>query len=217
MHFSVIRGVLVGHYTQLAWAQTWRIGCGKITYQPEGENGQQLYICNYGLAGNLIRSEMYKIGEPCAECPLGTECSEEYPGLCSGFPEQPLTIRPPVILPGDFPGWPEGQTPATDSDGLIVPEVFEEFINPPLFAVKNSSCIHRCKPDGGCSVRIESNALISGPTLGSCFPPSFGGSCSGIPENCTSCIEVCEGHNGKEIVVHLNEEGNNAKDKKKIK
>ena len=205
--FSVVPGVLVGHYTQLAWAQTWRIGCGKITYKPEfdeeyeGLEGQQLYICNYGIAGNFIRSEMYKTGEPCSECPIGTKCSDEFPGLCSGFPEEPLTIRPPVSLPEDFPGFPTSQMTSPR------PEIINTNIDNPLSTLKNSSCIHRCKKNGGCSVRFESNAIISGPSLGSCFPPSFGGDCFGIPKNCKSCIEVCSGNNGKEIIVRLDEKG----------
>ena len=116
----MVPGVLVGHFTQLVWAQTWRIGCGKITYKSKNHlmnnevTGQQLYICNYGMAGNFIRSEMYQQGEPCSECPAGTSCSGEYPGLCSGTPDQPLTIRPPIILPEDFPGFPTSQP---DSNG----------------------------------------------------------------------------------------------------
>ena len=39
---------------------------------------------------------MYKNGEPCSACPPGTSCSERYPGLCSGEPEGPVTIRPPL-------------------------------------------------------------------------------------------------------------------------
>jgi len=27
---------------------------------------------------------MYKRGTPCSECPEGTTCSNQYPGLCSG-------------------------------------------------------------------------------------------------------------------------------------
>ena len=72
-------GLLIGHYTQLCWAQAWRIGCGKIYYQREGQRfGEQLFICNYGIAGNLIKSEMYKIGKPCTQCPEGTTCSNRY-------------------------------------------------------------------------------------------------------------------------------------------
>jgi len=44
---------LVGHYTGMTWAQTTRIGCGKLYSYPKAESkmGQQFYICNYGIAG----------------------------------------------------------------------------------------------------------------------------------------------------------------------
>ena len=133
-------GVLVGHFTQLAWAQTWRIGCGKITYisknhlQNNEVTGQQLYICNYGVAGNFIRSEMYQKGDPCSQCPAGTSCSSEYPGLCSGTPDQPLTIRPPIILPEDFAGFPTSQSGSNSNGGsngnIQIPGGFLT-VNPP--------------------------------------------------------------------------------------
>ena len=45
-------GILVGHFTQLVWAQAWKIGCGRIVYKPEGKKRfENLFICNYGLAG----------------------------------------------------------------------------------------------------------------------------------------------------------------------
>ena len=72
--FYVIPGVLVGHFTQLIWAQTSKIGCGKLFAQPKDRDlGQQFYVCNYGIAGNLIASEMYKVGQPCSACPRGTK------------------------------------------------------------------------------------------------------------------------------------------------
>ena len=77
----------------------------------------------------------------------------------------------------------------------------------PIIA-KNASCIHRCKKNGGCSVRIKSNVMISGAVLGSCFPPLFGGECSGIPKDCKPCIDVCTGYSDQELVVHLDEDGN---------
>merc|ERR1712029_318992 len=68
--------------------------------------GEQLFICNYGIAGNLIKSEMYKVGQACSQCPDGTTCSTRYPGLCTGEPSPPLTVRPPLWpweLPEGFP------------------------------------------------------------------------------------------------------------------
>lgn len=76
------------------------MGCGKVFYRPEGaRRGEILFICNYGLAGNLIGSQMYQIGEPCSACPSGTECSQTYSGLCLGEPDEPLYLRPPQKLP----------------------------------------------------------------------------------------------------------------------
>ena len=62
-----------------------------------------------------------------------------------------------------------------------------------------ASCIYNCKNDGGCSVKIQSDKPISGNTLGSCFPPLFGGSCSGIPEKCDNCNTKCEGRLGEKF------------------
>ena len=46
------------------------------------------------------------------------------------------------------------------------------------------------------------------PIFGSCFPPDFGGSCSGIPDICTSCDIVCAKHQpGMEVVIHHPPEG----------
>ena len=143
----MVPGVLVGHFTQLAWAQTWRIGCGKITYisknhlQNNEVTGQQLYICNYGVAGNFIRSEMYQKGDPCSQCPAGTSCSSEYPGLCSGTPDQPLTIRPPIILPEDFAGFPTSQSGSNSNGGssngnIQIPGGFLT-VNPPPVIGRN--------------------------------------------------------------------------------
>ena len=78
---------------------------------------------------------------------------------------------------------------------------------------QNFSCIHECKENGGCSVKLETKRRISGAVMGSCFPPDFGGSCSGIPELCTACNEVCtEEYYGTEVVVRYDETGKNYAD-----
>ena len=61
-----------------------------------------------------------------------------------------------------------------------------------------AQCVTRCSSNGGCSVKIV-NGPASGKVSGSCFPPSFGGSCSGVPEICkfgnhvsTQCGSPCQ-------------------------
>ncbi|XP_043204807.1 scoloptoxin SSD976-like isoform X1 [Amphibalanus amphitrite] len=70
-----------GHYTQVLWATSERLGCGWIEHEERGGLSVKLF-CNYGPIGNIIDLPVYVAGEPCSACPRGTTCSTEYPGLC---------------------------------------------------------------------------------------------------------------------------------------
>ncbi len=63
-----------GHYTQVVWGATYKVGCG-YTVCPSGG----IYACNYGPAGNMLNAPMYKIGAPASACPTGTSPKD---GLC---------------------------------------------------------------------------------------------------------------------------------------
>ena len=66
----------VGHYTQMVWADTYKVGCGFIMHN-RGEWYKKVLVCDYGPGGNYVGGEMYKIGEPGSLCKGGVEN-----GLC---------------------------------------------------------------------------------------------------------------------------------------
>ncbi|XP_056004986.1 cysteine-rich venom protein latisemin-like [Ostrea edulis] len=54
---------LVGHYTQVVWAKSIKIGCG---YAICGST--RSYVCNYGPGGNLDINNPYTSGTSCSQC-----------------------------------------------------------------------------------------------------------------------------------------------------
>jgi len=77
-----------GHYTQLVWANTDRLGCGFKSFRQGGKDEvHKLYVCNYGDSGNIVGTAaapipIYTIGFGCDNCPAGFSCSATYPSLC---------------------------------------------------------------------------------------------------------------------------------------
>merc|ERR1712080_707277 len=68
----------VGHYTQVVWATSVKIGCGFRYFTKGGWSGTYVF-CNYCPGGNWGGSPIYKVGEPGSECPDG---STNVGGLC---------------------------------------------------------------------------------------------------------------------------------------
>ncbi|KAM3872998.1 cysteine-rich venom protein pseudecin [Diretmus argenteus] len=64
-----INGGAIGHYTQIVWNSSYKVGCagtlckGNVYY----------YGCHYYRAGNFRRVPPYKVGPPCASCPDACE------------------------------------------------------------------------------------------------------------------------------------------------
>jgi hypothetical protein len=73
----------IGHFTQVVWAETYLVGCG-FAVCPEDGLRKNLYVCQYGPAGNFIGRPVYLIAEEATdrECPAGTVASSEFTGLC---------------------------------------------------------------------------------------------------------------------------------------
>lgn len=81
---------VIGHYTQLVWAETREIGCGAAYHDCskvfKGRSWKlkcKIYVCNYGPTGNFLSKPMYTIGPPASACPKGSYPSAQYPGLCT--------------------------------------------------------------------------------------------------------------------------------------
>lgn len=43
--------------------------------------------------------------------------------------------------------------------------------------------------------------------MGSCFPPDFGGECSGTPDKCLDCVQGCAGRRGVTLTVEIDVDG----------
>lgn len=81
---SHFKGGAYGHFTQLVWADTWKIGCGYTAYHIKESIFQieELYVCNYGPSGNLRGQRMYKKGDPASKCPINSRPAVDYSALC---------------------------------------------------------------------------------------------------------------------------------------
>ncbi|KAM8734564.1 cysteine-rich venom protein [Acanthopagrus schlegelii] len=59
-----------GHYTQVVWSTSYRVGCG-MTHC--ASKGVYFYACHYYRAGNFQGWPVYKKGDSCASCPNNCE------------------------------------------------------------------------------------------------------------------------------------------------
>ncbi|XP_013420597.1 uncharacterized protein LOC106180958 [Lingula anatina] len=95
-------GKVCGHYTQLVWANSYRLGCG-IAYCTTGSPFAQSQnwwnvVCHYFPGGNYQGQKPYKSGQGCSQCPSGSGgcsndgklCISSYectmnPSACGGY------------------------------------------------------------------------------------------------------------------------------------
>jgi len=81
---------MYGHYTAVVWATTAEIGCGLAYYKDYKIREYQFYkthiVCNYAVGGNhgQGKTQIYKVGKGCSDCPKGTTCDQTYDSLCAG-------------------------------------------------------------------------------------------------------------------------------------
>ncbi|XP_037272850.2 scoloptoxin SSD976-like [Rhipicephalus microplus] len=76
--------------SQMWWAATRYVGCGYSTMlMPNGHDYDHSYVCNFGPAGNVRGSPIYRQGDTCSMCPKETKC-EPTTGLCAVFDGPPF-------------------------------------------------------------------------------------------------------------------------------
>uniref|UniRef100_A0A3Q1HI20 ShKT domain-containing protein n=1 Tax=Anabas testudineus TaxID=64144 RepID=A0A3Q1HI20_ANATE len=61
-------GQSIGHYTQVVWNTSYKVGCGMTLC-----SNVYYYGCHYYRAGNFRRWPPYEVGPPCGSCPNACE------------------------------------------------------------------------------------------------------------------------------------------------
>lgn len=141
-------GQMCGHYTQVVWAKTERIGCGSHfceKLQDLEETNIHLLVCNYEPPGNVKGQRPYQEGTPCSQCPSDYHCENS---LCepSRGPEEAqelphLVTEAPSSLATDASGSRKGaisSSLATETTFSLVTEVSGSVATTALPAVETS-------------------------------------------------------------------------------
>ena len=151
--------------------------------------------CTLGLQGEIKANVNYLLRDHCIQFRSGAtsgSCfSSSFGGLCSGTPDEcrdcnkvslaqsykifklHLSCLSMKVLSCDDEDQKESTTEIVKDDP------------------NKDQCDYECQSTGGCNVRYTGPPR-GGPTSGSCFPPLFGGSCSGTPPECIDCNKVLD-------------------------
>lgn len=78
--YKIPSGPPSGHFTQLVWGETNKIGCSRVCFKRDPFYKCHL-VCNYAPAGNIVGRPMFKPGTPGSNCEAAK--SIKYPGLCA--------------------------------------------------------------------------------------------------------------------------------------
>ncbi|XP_018497308.1 venom allergen 5.02 [Galendromus occidentalis] len=79
--FSPPNGPVIGHYTQVVWSGSYKIGCAYVTRRADRYGYQGWIACNYAQAGNMVGDNVFTRGSPGSKCPQGSSKSSN--GLCT--------------------------------------------------------------------------------------------------------------------------------------
>jgi hypothetical protein len=73
-----------GHFTQIIWSTSNQLGCGVAQFTTGDGKFKNLFVCQYGPAGNILNYPIYAASEQQeCDCPNDYTCSNSvYVGLC---------------------------------------------------------------------------------------------------------------------------------------
>lgn len=117
----------VGHFTQVIWAKSFRVGCGYVSHL-DGSVLKHFLVCNYGPAGNYPKRPIYIAGPTCSNCPINSCCGNtcpgenEFKGLCKlNKNEAPKYAKKPgVLLYCDFSSLDGDCSLTTEGQGAVI-------------------------------------------------------------------------------------------------
>ncbi|XP_036312928.1 GLIPR1-like protein 1 [Pipistrellus kuhlii] len=97
-----------GHYTQVVWADSHKVGCAMSICPKLGYSDSLIFVCNYGPAGNYLGKQPYTEGASCSTCGKEDTCENS---LCRNEVRERLT---------KYPNWhPQGQAPQLAACNLL--------------------------------------------------------------------------------------------------
>ncbi|XP_016079175.1 PREDICTED: peptidase inhibitor 16 [Miniopterus natalensis] len=172
-------GQMCGHYTQVVWAKTEKIGCGSHfceKLQGINEANIHLLVCNYEPPGNVKWQRPYVEGTPCSQCPSGYHCQNSLCEPIRGTEESPdsphLVTEATSSLATEASGSRKGgisSTLATETSSFLVTEV-------------SDSLATKVLPDA--EIKAPSSLATEGPlTMATKAPPS-------LTTEVPSCLET---------------------------
>lgn len=171
-----------GHYTQVVWAATSKVGCGKkfcssfVRFLEYGSG--HVYVCQYSTAGNVNQNRPYIPGTPCSHCPAGFPYCDD--GLCSAV--APICSSSPCKNGGICTGTNGGSTFSCDctGTGYFGPTCSYRVACPAISSDDNASWQQAlsgtlswgaCKPGYlGQPSRLCQNNGTFGPIINPCLP-----------------------------------------------
>lgn len=78
---AYVNGKAIGHYTQVMWAKSYRIGCAYVTSKSPKYQVQGWIVCNYGVGGNYLNQKVFTAGKLGSQCMAGSTAGGTN-GLC---------------------------------------------------------------------------------------------------------------------------------------